>query len=139
MAGLPAYVVDAFAVLALLQDEPGAAEVQALLAGSVAGEASVHMCSVNAAEVLYAVWRRTDDLTARTTIADLQLARIRFHDVDLPLSLKAGALKAQYPLALGGCYAAALTQHLDATLVTGDPEFRQMQDIVRIEWIGGGN
>jgi len=129
------FVLDTFAVLALLQDEPGGERVERLLADAEAGEASVHMCSVNVAEVLYALWRRGDESAARTTVGDLQLAGVRFHDATLALSLGAGALKAQFPIALGDCYAAALAQELGATLVTGDPDFRQMEDVVKIEWL----
>jgi ribonuclease VapC len=135
MAGVPAYVFDTFAVIALVQDEPGAEQVECLLAAGGAGGAAIHMCSVNVAEVLYTLWRRGDELSARAKVTDLTLAGIQTHDATLRLSLQAGALKAQYPMALGDCFAAALAQHLDATLVTGDPEFKHVEDVVRIEWL----
>ena len=129
------FVLDTFAVIALVQDEPGAEQVERLLADAEAGAASLHMCSVNVAEVLYALWRRGNELAARVKVADLQLVGVQFHDATTQLSLRAGALKAQYPIALGHCYAAALAQHLGATLVTGDPEFRPLGDVVKIEWL----
>jgi predicted nucleic acid-binding protein len=128
-------VLDTFAVIALVQDEPGAERVECLLAAAGSGEAAIHMCSVNVAEVLYTLWRRGDELPARAKVAELSLAGIRMHDADLSLCLQAGALKAQHPIALADCFAAALAQHLDATLVTGDPEFKQVEDVVRIEWL----
>jgi len=135
MADTPSYVLDTFALLALVQDEPGAGRVQRLLAGIGAGEVALHMCAMNAAEALDILWRRSDELTARVMIADLGIIGVQFHDATLQLSLQAGALKAQYPMALGDCYAAALAQQLDATLVTGDPEFKQVEDVVKIEWL----
>jgi ribonuclease VapC len=135
MAGVPAYVFDTFAVIALVQDEPGAERVECLLAAAGAGEAAVHMCSANLAEVLCTLWRRGNELSARAKVADLSLAGIQTHDATLALSLQAGALKAQYPMALGNCFAAALAQQLDATLVTGDPEFKQVEGVVKIEWL----
>jgi len=136
MADVPLHVLDTFAVIALVQDEPGAAEVEALLTACRAGRASVHMCAVNVAEVFYTLWRRGNEWYAREKLADLELAGVQVHDADLALSLRAGALKAQYPIALGDCYAAALAQHLDAPLVTGDPEFRHAESVVKIAWIG---
>jgi len=129
------FVLDTFAVIALVQDEPGAEQVERLLADAEAGAASLHMCSVNVAEVLYALWRRGNELAARVKVADLQLVGVQFHDATTQLSLRAGALKAQYPITLGDCFAAALAQHLGATLVTGDPEFRPLEDVVKIEWL----
>jgi len=135
MAETPTYVLDSFPVIALVQEEPGADRVERLLIQSEAGHVALHMCSVNVAEVFYNVRRRATEQVARTTVAGLQLAGVRFHDATLALSLRAGALKAQFPISLGDCYAAALAQELDATLVTGDPEFRHVEDVVRIEWL----
>jgi uncharacterized protein len=33
------------------------------------------------------------------------------------------------------CFAAALAQHLEAAVVTGDPDFRQVEGMVAIEWL----
>jgi predicted nucleic acid-binding protein len=61
---------------------------------------------------------------------------VTIHAADLTLSLLAGALKAEYPMALGDCFAAALAQQLGAVLVTGGLELKQAEKVVRIEWIG---
>jgi len=130
-----AYVLDTSAVMAFLQYEPGRDRVGRLLEDAEAGRAAVNIASVNAAEVLYTLWRRVGEESARLVIDDLLLIGIQFHDADLSLSLRAGALKAEYPMSLADCYAAALAQQLDATVVTGDPEFKCVEEVVRIEWL----
>ena len=44
-------------------------------------------------------------------------------------------LKGTYKIAYADCFAAALTMKLKATLVTGDPEFQQIEKLIDIEWI----
>ncbi|NBD36506.1 MAG: type II toxin-antitoxin system VapC family toxin, partial [Chloroflexi bacterium] len=52
------YVLDSFAVLALLGDEPGSEDVTSVLQAAQAGTAQVLMSWVNAGEVAYIVQRR---------------------------------------------------------------------------------
>jgi len=135
MASVPAYVLDTFAVMAYVQDEPGRDVVRRLLEDAQAARVSLSISAVNVAEVYYTLWRRVGEEPAHLVIIDLQLAGVQVHDADLDLSLRAGSLKAQYPMALGDCHAAALAQRLDATLVTGDPGFRHVEGQVRIDWL----
>jgi predicted nucleic acid-binding protein len=44
-------------------------------------------------------------------------------------------LKARYPISLGDCFAAALALQLNCPLVTADPEFRKLEDILQVEWL----
>ena len=132
----PAYALDAFAVLALLFDEPGAATVEELLTRAQAGEVDVHLSVVNLAEVLYRLERELGE--AETEIAYARLTRelpISLVDADLDLSVRAARLKAVHPLSLADGYAAALAQRLDATLVTGDPDLHRVEDRIAIEWL----
>lgn len=136
MASMGTYVLDTFALMAYVRAEPGGAAVATLVERAEAGQLTLHMSAVNVAEVFYSTWRRAGQRVAQRVIDDLPVLGVSIHAADLALSLKAGALKAQYPIALGDCYAAALAQHLDATLVTGDPELRQVEGPVKIQWIG---
>lgn len=42
---------------------------------------------------------------------------------------------AEHPIALGDCFAAATAQREKATLLTGDPEFKKLGDLVQVEWL----
>jgi len=48
---------------------------------------------------------------------------------------QAALLKAGYPLSLADAFAAATAMILDAAIITGDPEFRAVADLVEIRWI----
>ena len=45
-------------------------------------------------------------------------------------------LQSQFPIAYADAFAAALAQKYNCPLVTGDPEFRRV-DQLEIDWIGG--
>jgi len=45
------------------------------------------------------------------------------------------ALKGRFPIAYADAFAAALAQKYNCPLVTGDPEFRRV-DQLNIDWIG---
>ena len=45
-------------------------------------------------------------------------------------------LKANRRLSYADAFAAALAQREAAAIVTGDPELRELADVLRVEWIG---
>ncbi|MFZ6006443.1 MAG: PIN domain-containing protein [Nitrospirota bacterium] len=49
--------------------------------------------------------------------------------------MEAAKLKAQHPVAYADCFAAALGIIKNATVVTGDPEFKRCGKRVKIEWV----
>jgi len=56
-------------------------------------------------------------------------------DADRQLTFAAAHVKAQYALSCADAFAVALAQGMDATLLTGDPEFRQVRHLIAIEWL----
>ena len=132
----PHYVLDSYALLAYLQREQSAERVRNFFRVAQRGQASLSLCTVNLAEVLYLVERRRGSEAARNALVVLQQELpIQMVPADLPLSLDAAHLKAGYPISLADCYVAALAQQLGATILTGDPEFARLENVVRIEWL----
>src|SRR5437763_860943 len=76
------YVLDSFAILAWLQDEPGAETVQNLLENAQIGAATIHVSWMNMAEVYYVTRRRSTDVDPQLA-ADKVLELIE----NLPLHL----------------------------------------------------
>ncbi len=50
-------------------------------------------------------------------------------------ALAAAYLKGSHRMSYVDCLAVALAERLGATIVTGDPDFSQVEDIVAIEWL----
>jgi PIN domain nuclease of toxin-antitoxin system len=128
-------ILDAYAVLALLRDEPAAAEVQRLLTG----DERCALTAVGIAEVLDRVIRiqGADPDEAVLDLADLGLtAGI---EVDSALMLRVGVLRARNyhrvnrQVSLADCVAAEVTRRERGRLATSDPH---LLDLCHDEGIG---
>ena len=128
-------VLDSFAVLALLGGEPGGEEVARLLQQAQEGEVHLLMTWVNVGEVAYIVERRWGKEQLRQMLAVLEETPLEIVPVGQELALAAAHVKAEHPLAYADAFAAALAAKMGATLVTGDPEFRLLEDTIRIHWL----
>jgi ribonuclease VapC len=51
------------------------------------------------------------------------------------LVMRAAYLKAQYPMSYADAFAAALAEQEKAILLTGDPDFKQVEKAIKIEWL----
>jgi predicted nucleic acid-binding protein len=132
---LDTWVLDSYAVLALLQGESGAEDVLKQIDAAQQGKSRVLMTWVNVGEVLYTVERRRGAENVPQVLGLLEASALEFVDVDRGLALKAATIKANYRLAYADAFAAALAMREDAPLITGDPEFRQLEDQVAIHWL----
>lgn len=126
------YVLDSYAILALIHDEPSADRVEALLREAESGGSELHMSAINAAEVQYTILRRSRNPNALLSGLKSLPLQIASADEYIP---KVVELKAAYPMSLEDCLAAALAIDLDCPLVTGDPEFRKLDGILAVEWL----
>ena len=131
------YVLDSYALLAYLEAEPGSDRIRELLEAAKDRICHLYMCVVNMGEVMYIVERERGLPKAQATLARIDELPIEIVNVDRPLTLAAAHLKMDCPIAYADCFAAALSQLKDATLVTGDPEFNKIKPDcnVRIEWL----
>ncbi len=130
------YVLDSYAVLALLGNEAGSKEVKAALERAQSGTARVLMSWVNAGEVAYIVQRRWGKEKVYQVLGTLEATRIELVNIDRDLALRAAAIKAEHPLAYADAFAAALAIRENGTLLTGDPEFESLGEVVDIQWVG---
>ncbi len=131
------YVLDSYAILAYLEAEPGSDRVQDLFESAREGICRLYMCVVNMGELMYIVERERGLPKAQETLARIEELPIEIANADQPLTLAAAHLKMDCPIAYADCFAAALAQLKNATLVTGDPEFNKIKADrnVRIEWL----
>lgn len=119
MAADPVFVFDACALIAILEDEPGAEVVEELLQ-EPANRCFIH--AVNACEVYYDLCRRgnpQDADTLETLFAEYGLEL--FEALPSDLWRIAGRLKAEWRrVSLADCFALALAIREKGTLVTSD-------------------
>ena len=128
-------VLDSYALLALLRDEPGAEIVAGLLERAGQQNRSVHMTEVNYAEVQYTIRRKDGETVWASVAGELLAAPIEFHAADRRLADVAAGFKARFKISLADAFAAALAKERKAELVTGDPEFRVLEKEIKIRWL----
>ena len=129
------YVLDSYAILALLAREPGSQEVAGLLHKAERGEASALMTWVNAGEVAYILERRFGVERLYAALAVMEATALEIVPVGRELALLAAHIKAEHAIAYADAFAAALAKRSAATLVTGDPEFKALEEELDICWL----
>jgi uncharacterized protein len=131
-------VLDSWAMLAWLRDEPPAPRVRDILQQADAGDVQLLMSWINAGEVYYMLSRKHDIKIAEEFLKRLPSLPIRLVLPNEEDIIAAARLKASRRISYADGFAAALAQLAGADLVTGDPELKELADVLRVEWIGSG-
>jgi ribonuclease VapC len=97
----------------------------------------LYLSLINWGEVTYIVHREKGAAAAHEIAARIDVLPITLRGVDRKLVQVAAALKAQHPIAYADAFAAATAQSLGVPVVTGDPEFRRVEEVVGVVWTTG--
>ena len=130
-------VLDSWATIAYLEDEPSAERVADIIADAHEEEIPLLMSVVNAGEVWYIIARESSVPDADASINQLRDLGIEFVDADWNLAKDAGYFKSKNKMSFADCFAAALAKQRKAHLATGDPEFKQVENEIAINWLIG--
>lgn len=123
------YLLDTSALLTFIEDEEGAARVEALLR-----QPSTIITWMSLLEVVYITRQERDATEAEQRYALLKALPVTLlWSVDEPTLLTAARLKAAYRVSLADAIIAACAIQAGATLVHKDPEFEQLDDQVVLE------
>ena len=136
MANKSVYLLDSFALLAYLNDEAGCTRVQEILALAESRKCRVVMCLVNLGEVLYITERERGLAMAQGVLALTESLALELLDASRDLVLDAAHIMANHPLSYADAFATAAAVRENAVVVTGDPEFRSVEELIKIEWLG---
>lgn len=126
-------ILDACALLRLLQDEPGADRVDTILQGASARKYHVQMHIINLGEVIYSIGKGFGWEVAERKRGEIQLLPISIIPFSDQTFWKAVELKSHYPMSYADCFAAAAAILANATLLTSDPEFQVVRHLVKID------
>lgn len=129
-------LLDSFALLVYLNKEKGFQKVRDMLAEAQESGEFILMNEVNVGEVYYILFRKRGQQQAEyfletiLTALPITITSNTFNDV-----IDAAKIKAEYPLSFADCFAVALARKHDAPIVTGDPEFKNIEHLVTVEWL----
>jgi predicted nucleic acid-binding protein len=131
----PVYQLDSFALLAYLNDEAGKTRLQELLLLAGNYKCRLLMCQVNLGEALYIAERERGLPAAQSVLALVESLPIELLEASRDLVLDAAHIKAQHALSYADAFAVATAIREQAIILTGDPEFESVEDLVEIEWL----
>src|SRR5215813_10062858 len=130
-----AIVLDSWAIMAYLEDEPGGEIISDTIADAHEEDIPLLMSVLNVGEVWYVLARETSTADAESAVAQLRQLGIEFVAADWHLAKEAARFKAKHKMSYADCFAAALTKQKDGVLLTGDPGFRQIEREIKISWL----
>jgi ribonuclease VapC len=131
----PLYLLDSFALLAYLGAENGKTRVQELLSLAEKDHCRILMCLINLGEVLYISERERGLPAAQRVLALVESLPIELFEASRDLVLDAAHIKALHALSYADAFAVAAAQREQAVILTADPEFTSVEDLVKIEWL----
>lgn len=126
-------VLDAFAVLAYLKKESQFEKVKNLL---LSEDSQALINEINIGEVYYIVARERGreqaDYFIHSILPSLPITQVSntFQDV-----LEAARIKAEYSISYADCFAVATAKKESSPLLTGDPEFKKVEGIIKLDWL----
>ncbi|MBI3194615.1 MAG: type II toxin-antitoxin system VapC family toxin [Ignavibacteriae bacterium] len=130
-----AYVLDSWAIIAYYEDEPAGEKVANLLVDANEHAIPLWMSVVNAGEVWYTIARRTSSAEADATINELHKLGIQFDNAEWKITRQAAVFKSKHKMSYADAFSAALALQKNAHLITGDKEFKEVEDDVKIHWL----
>ena len=131
--------LDAFAWLAWLQDEPGAAAVQHWLDEAEASRAECVTSVINLGEAYYRLVRveRRDEAESLWRMALRGTLPVSVKDATRRRVRRAAELKSKHAIAYADAFAVATAVEFNATLLTGDPEIKPLEGEhdLTVQWL----
>lgn len=131
----PIFVLDTHGAIAYLHREPGWPAVEEMLLSGKAGRCRILLSAMSLCELAYIVERRRGATKVRGILAALEQWPVEVIDLDHQTILGAARIKARYPISIGDAFVTALALDREATVVTGDPEFKRVEHLVTINWL----
>jgi predicted nucleic acid-binding protein len=129
-------VVDSWALVAWVRDEPAALQVESFLRDAQIGELTLLMSMINVAETFYILAKRNSRAVAEEFLTRLPSLPIRVMLPDEDDIMAAARIKAEHAVAFGDAFAISLAISERADVITGDEEIRRC-GMVPVDWVGG--
>ena len=129
------YVLDSYSLLAYAEDEKGADSVEDILTKALDNQAEIFLSVINWGEMYYIALREGGKERAELYRETFARYPITIVEANKELTLQAAHFKANYKISYADAFAAALAKNRKAVLVTGDKEFKSLENEIKINWI----
>ena len=135
MTGKVPFLFDSHALLKLFQREAGHEKVVRLLGQARRSKAPNYLNAINLGEIVCSTKRAFGDQKKIEVLAHIERLGLIVLPIPNDLIFRAAEYKADFRLSFGDCFALASAVEHGAVLVTGDPEFRAVEHLVKIVWV----
>ena len=129
------YVLDTYAVIQYLKAEPGGERIRELLRQAREGKVKLYMHLANFVETYYAIYQKDGEIVAGNVLARLRKMPISFVAIDDENAIFTGRCKANKNISFADSFVVGCALQKKGIVLTGDPEFKEVTDIVQIEWL----
>lgn len=131
-------VLDSWAILEWISGrQPGGDLTEELLTLAERAQVRLLMSAINVGEVYYFLRKHQSQTLAESWRESSRTLPVTIEVPAIDDIWDAAVLKSRFPIAYADAFAAALAQKYNCPLVTGDPEFRSIEQL-KVDWIGGG-
>jgi ribonuclease VapC len=129
------FLFDSYALLTLFQKEKGQEKVSRLLENIQKEGQTKYLNVINLGEIIYITKREFGDQKKIEVLINIERLQFTILPVRNALVFEAAEYKARFPISYTDCFALASAIENKATIVTGDPDFKKVKDLVDIFWI----
>ena len=131
----PKYILDSYALLAYFQAEPAGAKVRNILKEAAAGAVVTFLSVISLGEIYYIVARKRGEEEAGAITEAISRLPVGLVDAMKERVLAAARVKAQHPVSYADAFVVAAAIEFTATIVTGDPEFKETESRAAVLWL----
>lgn len=128
-------IIDSQPLIAMLNQEKNYNEIKDFFIKLQKDNVSMYVTAINYGELYYITLRNKGKERADALYGFLTSIPIQIIPADETIAREAAIYKAFKKLSYADCFAAALAKTMDAPVLTGDPEFKEVEKEVKIIWI----
>lgn len=128
-------VLDTHALMVYLEKEPGYEKIRDLFSNLAESDKKVLMTTVNWGEVYYITLREKGTAEAEQIMKIIDTFPIEIIEVDRIIAKQAAVYKSAKKMSYADCFSAAIAKLKKAELITGDKEFKSVENEIKILWL----
>ena len=127
------FILDTFALLAYLKKENSHEKVKSLLSSDTA---QILINDINLGETFY-ILARERGIEKAEYFLNIILPTLPITNTGnaLPDVIEAAKIKAKHPISYADSFTVATALKEKAAIITGDPDFKLVEKIVKVEWL----
>ena len=129
------YILDSYALLAYFQAEPAGLKVRDILKDALSTHTTAYLSVISLGEIYYIIARKIGEEKADESLEDISSLPVSLIDATKERILAAAHVKAQHAVSYADAFVVAAAVEHSATIVTGDPEFKQTESLAPVLWL----